>query len=102
MPRTPPESSVDKPNPVWYQIYFAAVLERNRTRALIRIERARSAIEARLLELRSRSATSPREIQDLKSAMIYLRLLFDTWGGKARACYGTKHGTKQRYTAMRF
>ena len=102
MPRTPFESSAVKPNPVWYQVYFAAVLERNQGRAMLRIERARSAIEARLLEVRSSCANGPREIQDLKSAMIYLRLLLDTWEGKARTCYGTKHGAKQRYAAMRF
>lgn len=63
------------PDPEWYQLYFVAVLEVDEWKALIEIARAGKAIEDRLQQLTSSAADNEREIQDLNSALIYLRLL---------------------------
>lgn len=59
----------------WYQMYFAAVMEADEGKAVMQIRRASTAIEERLLELRYCSPDNLHEIQDLTSALIYLRLL---------------------------
>ncbi len=57
----------------WYQVYFAAVTERDDNRALLKIYRAREAMQDRLVKLRRSS--DARELQDLKSALTYLQIL---------------------------
>jgi len=69
------KSSVDAQTPEWYHLYFEAVLEADAYKALIQIERASRAIEHRLGELRFRLPDNPNEIQDLNSALTYLKLL---------------------------
>lgn len=61
--------------PAWYQTYFAALTEHDRSKALLEIERARRAIEQRTLELRRLPPSSPREFQDLVHALTYLGIL---------------------------
>jgi len=57
----------------WYQVYFAAVTERDDNRALLKIYRARKAMQDRLVELRRSS--DARELQYLKCALTYLQIL---------------------------
>ncbi|HEV2397640.1 MAG TPA: hypothetical protein VGS27_11910 [Candidatus Sulfotelmatobacter sp.] len=59
----------------WYQIYFAAVLETDQKRALLKISRAQNAIQERLEQLRRKPANEINEVQDLNSALTYLSLL---------------------------
>jgi len=59
----------------WYQIYFAAVLETDQNRALVKIERAQQAMRARLVELKRIPLQDSIEVQDLDSALTYLRIL---------------------------
>ena len=61
--------------PAWYKAYFDAMVERDRSRALLEIERARHAIENRASELRHVPPSSPREAQDLVHALTYLGIL---------------------------
>jgi len=60
----------------WRDIYFAAVLESNEKRALVKIQSARAVLQDRLLEMQSVPDTRPDELRDLNSAMIYLDILF--------------------------
>jgi len=64
------------PKSSWYQTYFAAVLESDRRKAVLQIERAQIAIQDRLLELRKAPPDNPREVQDLSNALTYLGILF--------------------------
>lgn len=64
--------------PEWYQIYFAAVLEADEWKAAIEIGHAARAIQDRLRQLRSGGPENSREIQDLNSALTYLKLLLLT------------------------
>lgn len=64
--------------PTWYQLYFAAVVESDSNRALVQMECAQKAIQARLLELRKALPSSSCEMDDLKSALNYLGLLFES------------------------
>lgn len=66
--------------PAWYKAYFIAVVERDRNKALLEIDRARRAIEQRFLELRQLPASSPREYQDLVHALTYLGILLSHIG----------------------
>lgn len=61
----------------WYQIYFAAVLEADQTRAALKMESARSAMCERLLELRRTPSPNAVELQDIDSAMTYLTMLLN-------------------------
>jgi hypothetical protein len=61
--------------PAWYKAYFDAMVERDRTQALLEIERARHAIENRAIELRQVAPSSPRETQDMVHALTYLGIL---------------------------
>lgn len=61
--------------PPWYKAYFDAMVERDRSQALLEIERARHAIENRALELRQAVPSSPREPQDMVHALTYLGIL---------------------------
>lgn len=63
--------------PEWYEMYFTAVLEPDESKALHQIQLASKAIADRLVELRQEAAEHPQEFQDLTSALIYLRLLFE-------------------------
>lgn len=51
------------------------MVERNRSQALLEIERAQHAIEDRAIELRQVAPSSPREPQDLVHALTYLGIL---------------------------
>ena len=80
-----PATSPAPQTPEWYEIYFAAVLEADESKALIEMGRAGDAIKDRLRQLSSSVAENAREIQDLNSALTYLRLLLqnmDTESGK--------------------
>ena len=61
--------------PTWYEAYFDAMVERDRTQALLEIERARHAIQDRASELRHAAPKSPREPQDMVHALTYLGIL---------------------------
>jgi len=64
----------------WYQLYFAAVTEGNESRAVLQIERARSAMQDRLIELRSAQGADGAELQDLNNALTYLAILLQHAG----------------------
>ena len=61
--------------PAWYKAYFDAMVERDRSQALLEIQRARHAIEDRASELRHAAPSSPREAQDMVHALTYLGIL---------------------------
>jgi hypothetical protein len=69
------KSSGEQRVPVWYQIFFEAMQERDRFRALPQIERARRAIRDRVNELRSFPLENVNEVRDLDSAATYLCIL---------------------------
>jgi len=75
VPATPPPIA---PTPEWYQVYFSAVLETDEGKALIEMVRASEAMEDRLRQLSSSATGNAEEIQDLNSALTYLRLLLQT------------------------
>lgn len=62
-------------NSAWYRIYFAALLEADHDRALIKMGNAQKVMRNRLLELRRSPPQDPGELQDLDSGMTYLALL---------------------------
>ncbi len=64
----------------WYQLYFAAVTEGNEGRALLQIERARRAMQNRLIELRRAKGADGGELQDLNNALTYLAILLQHAG----------------------
>ena len=64
----------------WYPIYYAAMLENSRDKALSRIERAQKAIQSRLAQLRSAPSAHPREARDLNNAWNYLGILLHNAG----------------------
>lgn len=65
----------------WYQLYFAAVTEGNETRAVLQIERARRAMQDRLIELGGASVGgNAGELQDLNNALTYLAILLQHVG----------------------
>ncbi|HZQ94597.1 MAG TPA: hypothetical protein VFA67_06275 [Candidatus Sulfotelmatobacter sp.] len=61
--------------PAWYQSYFLAMVEHDRNKALLEIEKARNAIRERTLELQHTPPSNPREVQDLVNALTYLGIL---------------------------
>lgn len=87
--RNPKQASRGRRSPRsnWHQIYFAAVLETDQKRALLKIRRAQKVIEIRLRELMRVEATESIEIRDLNSALTYLALLLQY------VDYGQKSGS---------
>jgi len=61
--------------PRWYRTYYLALLEGDRRKAKMKIDRARHEIEDRLVELRTHAPGNPREPQDLCNALLYLGIL---------------------------
>jgi hypothetical protein len=64
----------------WYQLYFAAVTEGNESRAVLQIERARRAMQDRLVELCRATGADGSELQDLNNALTYLTILLQQVG----------------------
>jgi len=60
----------------WRDMYFAAVLESDPQRALLKIVSARKALQRRLDELRSSCLETGDELRDLQCALMYLEILF--------------------------
>jgi len=56
---------------------LSAVLEADEQKALIQLERAINILQDRLVRLRRNPSENPQEVQDLNSALTYLRLLLD-------------------------
>lgn len=77
---TQPGTSIRSNAPRWYQIYFAAILESDQSKAALLIESAQGAIRDRLAELRAAPPANSREGQDLDSALMYLGILLDHMG----------------------
>jgi hypothetical protein len=73
--RAEPIVAPEHTDPDWYHAYFVAMMERDRTKALLQIQRARIAIQERTRELRHSDPSSPREIHDLINALTYLGIL---------------------------
>lgn len=73
------------PLPNWYQLYFAAVMEADESKALQQIGRACRAIEDRMIELRCNPLDNPHEIQDLNCALTYLKLLLQNLDAEGAA-----------------
>jgi hypothetical protein len=63
----------------WSRLYFSALVESNRDKAVAQIERAQAAIQYRRSEL-SKVAVDPREVQELGKASRYLAILLRTVG----------------------
>jgi len=59
----------------WYEIFFRAMKEHDRRRALTQIEGAQQAIRERLVELRDAPRENASEFQDLEGASVYLSIL---------------------------
>jgi hypothetical protein len=68
----------------WYQLYFAAVTEANENRAILQIDRARKAMQDRLVELQHAERSDGGELQDLNNAMTYLAILLQHVGQEGR------------------
>ena len=64
----------------WYQLYFAAVTEANESKAVLQIDRARQAMQNRLVELQHAQRSDGGELQDLNNAMTYLAILLQHVG----------------------
>jgi hypothetical protein len=67
----------------WRRAYFEAMVESDRNKALLGIERARYAIQERVEELDHLPAKNPRELQDLVYASTYLGILLMQVGTEA-------------------
>lgn len=65
----------------WYKLYFSAVVETDRDKALPQIERAKEAIQDRYVELTGAPGRNPREVLDLDKAQNYLGILLRNVGG---------------------
>lgn len=76
-------ASVGRDEPNWYRVYYHAVLEGDRYKAKLKIDRAQHAIQDRLTELRLQSPSTPREPQDLCNALLYLGILLQHMSGDA-------------------
>ena len=72
-----PSTSSPSQLPEWYKTYLSAVLEADEQKALIQLERAINILQDRLVRLRRNPSENPQEVQDLNSALTYLRLLLD-------------------------
>jgi len=78
-PRTDTEPA--QSSPTWYHSYFSAILETNQNRAVVKIERARTSVQNRIIELQfGKTPTQAREIQDLNNALTYLQILLEHIG----------------------
>lgn len=80
------EANDTKGNSDWFSIYCAAMLERDRDRALSQIECAQKAIENRAAQLREAPANHDREAKDLSKALNNLGILLHhaaTDGGRS-------------------
>lgn len=71
--------------PSWYQAYFLAMVENDRSLALTRIESAQQAIRERVAELHHFTQADSREVQDLTNALIYLGILVMHIGGESES-----------------
>ena len=67
--------SVVTAEPMWYRIYYHALLEGDRDKAKVKIDRARKAIQERIRDLHSLAPSNAREPQDLRNAQTYLGIL---------------------------
>ena len=77
--------SIKPVQPSWYQAYFLAMVENDRSLALTRIESAQKAIQERVAELDRFTPADSREIQDLTNALIYLGILVMHVGGESES-----------------
>ena len=59
----------------WRDLYFAAVLESDQQRALMKIVLARKVLHTRIDELQCCSPESGDEVRDLHCALMYLEIL---------------------------
>lgn len=64
----------------WYRLYSAALLESDRNKALVQIERAQEAIQDRRCQLDGADSPNPREAQDLSKASTYLGIMMRNVG----------------------
>jgi hypothetical protein len=64
----------------WYRLYFSALVESNRDKALLQIERAQEAIQYRRRELGDAPIDNLREVQELGQASTYLGILLRSVG----------------------
>ena len=69
-----PKSSTS-PLPKWSEIYFEAVSETDEHESLVKLEFAANALDDRMGELRRCIPHPPQELEDLESALTYVRLL---------------------------
>jgi uncharacterized membrane protein YdfJ with MMPL/SSD domain len=67
----------------WQRAYFEVMVESDRNKALLGIERARYAIQERIEELDHVAAKNPRELQDMVYASTYLGILLMQMGTEA-------------------
>jgi hypothetical protein len=66
----------------WYRLYFSALVETDRSKALPQIERAQEAIQGRRLELTQIPPENPREELELSKAQNYLGILLRNVGSE--------------------
>ena len=77
MPSQALKKNSSSPLPEWYNAYFTAVLETDERKAAIQFKRAVNVMEDRVAQLRCNTADHCEELQDLASALTYLRLLLE-------------------------
>lgn len=81
MPKSMPNARQDRVDASgWYQLYFSAVTEVNEHKAVLQIDRARHAMQDRLVELQRAKRPDGGELQDLNNAMTYLAILLQHVG----------------------
>jgi hypothetical protein len=66
--------------PGWYRLYYQALTEGDRSKAITKIERAERAIHERFFDLHTTPPSTPREPQDLRNALTYLGILMQHIG----------------------
>jgi hypothetical protein len=67
----------------WYRLYFSALVETDRNKALPQIERAQEAIQGRCVELSQIPPENPREMLELNKAQNYLGILLRNVGSES-------------------
>jgi hypothetical protein len=67
----------------WYRLYFSALVETDRSKAVPQIERAQEAIQGRRLQLSHVSTENPREELELRKAQNYLGILLRNVGSES-------------------
>lgn len=77
------ETRTPRDEPSWYRTYYLAVLEGDRYKAKVKIDRAQQAIQDRMAQLRSETPCTPREPQDLCNALLFLGILMQHISGDA-------------------